>query len=375
MSFTTTLNRHSQIVEGNSIQYRETILRRRLITELNTVEQMYNSVQTKDLLSSEILFWRDNFRDALNTHSNISSIYEKFTVLLQNILVDSLSQIPLDEQALLGSDGFCYSYKAICLLEYSLPEKYRSRAPSDLENPNQSPFTTAPHPLVAHMVKWLKSHEKLLIIPQELETDYQQLVNEIGEKEVLRLVPNQRNHRLRRIHQKAKFREQQKKITCEIEKQLDLQQKIITVEIKQEFEELTNRVDEFAKKTLEHLDVIDQKQKGNFIEACNKTSDLEEKADLLHHDITLLDSEIENVSSEIALSVKSQEELKSSIVDLEKAIEKRKKKQKMAVLKVVAIIGACALGTYLLQKALAEGFFAVVLPQSGGAVLSGGILL
>lgn len=133
----------------------ETAGRRRLRAELTT---MLSLPPDTDPLSQTLLLWRDSLKaaiDSVRAHStpeNIATheraVQFRFMQMLDRILKDPLTDIPLDEACVEGSDGQVYN---------SLSLRYAMTQPGFVLPDD---FSTKPHPIAQHMVKWLNSYRE-----------------------------------------------------------------------------------------------------------------------------------------------------------------------------------------------------------------------
>ena len=99
-----------------------------------------------------------------------------FVEILQQTLIDPLTQTPLDEGALLGTDGLTYGHHSLALFMNAIDDPtYRHKHPLDPLNPAE--FYTSPHPVVPFFVHWLRErdvHHPSSII----EEQYATMINE-----------------------------------------------------------------------------------------------------------------------------------------------------------------------------------------------------
>lgn len=353
----------NQSFEGSFV--RITALRRGLITDLQRIEEMLPNTKTEDPLTEELTLWLREFREALNTNLDVTLICDRFVDLVQRILIDSLTQAPLDSEVLLGSDGYCYGMKTLCVFENSLPETYRFRSPLDLQNPDQSEFFVVPHELARHMVKWLESRSKRLEGLPEIENAYEDLITEMGMNKVKRLIPTQRNNRIRRIHQEEELRNQHQSVTQVMEVNLALLEKEVKAEITKEFGELAEKVDQSAKAVLGKLDRIECVQNLAYLEMDRRITRLENDQQDVQSDIEELEKKISYITGEIVDAKKEQLQVEQSIKKVEAAIEKRKKDRKNRLIETIAVIGCCMLGTVLVQQMFPS---ISLLPGIGGGI-------
>jgi hypothetical protein len=353
----------NQNFEGSFV--RITALRRGLITDLQRIEEMLHNTVTGDPLTEELTIWHREFREALNTHLDVSLICDRFVDLAQRILIDSLTQAPLDSEVFLGSDGYCYGMKTLCVFENSVQETYRFRSPLNLQDPDQDEFFVVPHELARHILMWLESRSKRLEGLPEIEKAFEDLITEMGINKVTRLIPTKRNNRIRRIHQEEQLRNQHQTVTQVMEVNFALLEKEVKAEIKKEFGELAQKVDQSAKEVLDKLDRIESVQNIAYLEMDRRITRLENEQQGVQSDIEELENEISYVSGEIVDAKKEQLQVEQSIKKVEAAIEKRKKDRKNRLIGTIAVIGCCLLGTVLVQQLFAS---ASLLPVNGNGI-------
>lgn len=153
--------------------------RRKLLADLDRVAAFFNP-NLQDSLSPIIQQWHANFTKALRERRDkglqesdderLNRILGIHLKQLQQLLVDPLTNTPLDSQAVLGSDGKIYGYKSIHLCMARLPPELRQRSPL---HPNlEAPFTIRRHPLIQHMVGFLREWNALSP-SQMLEADFE----------------------------------------------------------------------------------------------------------------------------------------------------------------------------------------------------------
>lgn len=164
-------------IEPKSISYvnmlKDSAPRRKLQAELAGIGKQLAQEQMRDSLSLAIANWHSRFVNAVNRSNDLEDTRATYISLLQEILVDDVREVPLDERALLGSDGHTYSFMSYTLYQCTAPAEFRGRSPF---NPrDSSAFTTSPHHNAAHMVRWLQRYNAHLH-SRELEEEYEQMM-------------------------------------------------------------------------------------------------------------------------------------------------------------------------------------------------------
>lgn len=319
---------------------RDTGLRRRLGAELTGIGGQLSKFGIDDELSQAIQTWHEGLAAAFKTTADMEPILQTYIQLLQELLTSSIW--PLDDQALLGSDGGTYGYKHLCLILNSIPEehreKYRNRSPRDSDNPK--PFTTSPHETVQYMIKWLKSYG-VELKSEKIERSFKNLTYD----EVRDIIPNERNNRLRRIRQVQVRRNKNLKANAEY---VNETQHIFTEKTRKNLEPRRHRIDTLAKKTFQRLDTLEGKDQ-------EQTRRLNEQADQLENEIRALDEDIDElprkteiVGNKISLVKREQIQIQKGIEEVEKAIEKKKEQEKKDLeLGIVAFVVILAVASVL----------------------------
>ena len=131
-----------------------TRLRRRIECELVEIGEVLAASSLHDEITESLRHWHRQFRLGMR-HDDVQTVVNEFIALLQELLRDPIFQAPLDEGARLGSDGKTYGLMSLTCFLSAIPIQYRHRQPLDLDN--ETPFTTVPHPIAKHMVKWLEN--------------------------------------------------------------------------------------------------------------------------------------------------------------------------------------------------------------------------
>lgn len=145
---------------------------RKLPAEIAQLEELFAST-LQDELTQVVQTWLARFKEAAQLrHVPPAQVLDQFLTLLEKILVIPGCNFPLDEEALLGSDGIVYSRKFLCL------NRARSEAPYDVRSPfrpdDPRPLTAEPHEPIRAVVRWLKAHRPQFIA-HAIEDQYAKL--------------------------------------------------------------------------------------------------------------------------------------------------------------------------------------------------------
>jgi|GEM_PF-6864369 len=182
----------SSSIYFSNIELRETASRRKWISALTEIKDLFDPLSLSDSLSLALKDWFHQFRDQLNPpssiepHPDVEEVASRFLTTLDSLLTDSLFQTPLTEDALLGSDGETYLPQSIQrfwnIVSTSLTEAHLSQTniPNHLKNliqtaqnrslldlPPYSPlhlddasyFSTQIHPVVPSLIRWKNAHQ------------------------------------------------------------------------------------------------------------------------------------------------------------------------------------------------------------------------
>lgn len=153
----------------------ETGIRRRLIHELSDLDRVIKRFNFTDEKSLQLKQWHANFSAALCRYQNENEVLVHYIALLQEILVDPMTQAPLDKRSVRGNDGNTYSWLTLTVYWHSTSEMYRQRSPLSPEDP--TPFTFEPHFVVHAFLEWLESHGALLV-SRELQQLAERVIQE-----------------------------------------------------------------------------------------------------------------------------------------------------------------------------------------------------
>jgi hypothetical protein len=126
---------------------RATTLRRRLRVELLQVRDLLTQIPLQDEMTLKIRDWYRQFQKEFTHKADEYPLSIHYIRQLQQTLVDPVFNAPLREQPILAGDGRTYSGMVLEMCQ-------ELEALRNLE--------LYSHPIVAHMMQWLKGHNALL---------------------------------------------------------------------------------------------------------------------------------------------------------------------------------------------------------------------
>ena len=142
---------------------KENSLARKLHVLRNQLSEFKSNLfrRERDDLGDNISTWADRFENALKfydsktSNSSLENLEKQFLENLTTLLEDPISGKPLDEKALLGSDGYTYNINSLQTYVEMAPAEYKNRSPINPENADL--FTTVEQPLVRIALEYLAS--------------------------------------------------------------------------------------------------------------------------------------------------------------------------------------------------------------------------
>ncbi len=272
-------------------------LRRELLQKLDQLDQTLLHFNQQDRLTQIIRAWKDAFRAVVNTDAFTTEIKDRFFNQLKESLVDALPcQVsegsiiypPLDDEALLGSDGFVYGKKWLSILWKQLPEQLRTRSPLNPEQP--TPFSVQPHEPARFLVRWL--HDSGVYEPlAQLEQMYAQQRDQMPPLPGLAQPSQGLQERLNRLKQKTAAvnhqvdQESRQKLSEQkslFQKELDAKRQILNGKITEDNEEFKAEVAALllqyteAETATQQLLVAIEKVKGSLASCSQELAELED---------------------------------------------------------------------------------------------------
>lgn len=331
------------------------ILRRRVFAEIAGITKQLEGSGLNDELTGLIQNWKKSFKTSLANYRNTQQVINQFVRLMQELLKDPLSNAPLDQNSVLGSDGRTYGDMSLSLHLNSVPAAYKNRSPLDPNN--QSVFTTVPHSNVQYMVSWLESHHALLH-DATIERQYRQLVNQhhVNPPSVASALD-----KIQRIKQRAaafnkEKEEKSKKLEEHMENRLNLFSQsaaAIAQNQSQNMAALSNRIANAG----QNFDAQMQQLNG----VLNQLDQNIRQAEVDHE---ALNKEIAEVQSGIRKGELEDLLLRQQIHELELEMKKKKNEWVKDLAAALIVVGACAFATFAVTTILA----------ASGSSVSGAVL-
>lgn len=151
---------YAPLVPGRVIvEARERHKLRRMLDQLDAEVSHFPH---QDALTLWVRSWSATFRRATHATEFYVGLKIQIVTLLQRQLVDALPlrqggeivRVPLDRNALLGSDGHIYGSSFLSLVFAQISIEARQRSPLDLNS--SLPFTTIPHGPARFLIRWLE---------------------------------------------------------------------------------------------------------------------------------------------------------------------------------------------------------------------------
>lgn len=312
---------------------------RKIRAELSEIKEELGRHDTSDQISQEIVLWCETFeaffkKTAREDH-DVKPVLEKAVQLMKRILRCALPpHLPLDEEAVLGSDGRVYNISS--LQANRDRELYRDRFDPAL-------FTTSPHPLVHFMVRWLAGQDNTEI-------------NALGDELLLRLQspPSRREKREQRGLKRAEKLEQfEKEVRARIEKEMERHEAALKLTMEEnlvDMQAVDKRISDLSAQAFSLIEQFNESLK----ELEDEKRGFEEAAKNLIQRTDLIEMKISDLEV-------STQELKHGIDSLNEKINEREKAQEESLLKTVMITVVCIAVSLLLPEGM--GF----IPISGGA--------
>lgn len=326
-------------------------LKKELLVQLEQFGEFFDKSSRQDNTTEHLRTWQRNFTAAVLQTRNVDATLIEFIQDLQTILQDPIFQCILDEEPLLGSDGWTYSKKGLSVLFHEIP--------------NHLNISVEPHPVAALMIQWLISldcYQPNLAI-EEL---YQQLVD----RGQLPELPTEENRLIAELREQEAERQSQNQREPDPFAEATLHEMLghvahafapVDEKIEQDGRELIQAVLDRRPIDEQALDVI-----LNRLEVLNQNiQQFDARVDFLRAGIVKVNGDIAHVNQQNA-------NLSQAIAEAREALKEREKGWLKALLTTVVIIGACAAGTAILQSIASKGLTTTVTPPLKGGF--GGML-
>lgn len=355
-------------------------IRKNIEGQLSEIRTILHNSPLQDELTNHIRKWYEDFAHFVRSPASLDQTEKGFIALLQQMLIDPITQTPLDNEAHLGSDGYTYANYSLCLYLSTANPENQNRSP--LKPELEEPFTTTPHPIARFLVDWLISRRDY---PQSVEFErVQRAFIALQDSGRIPLVPTTQNQRIRALMQAQLQRRAKEKsrIQTPINQHIQSQLRARTQSqnLLNEFNVLINRQLEVINESVNQVfDAIEEQAQQVTDRQLNRINTIEQRDQA---EVRRLSQEIEGLNTQIEELQRQNQELEASLCQLEKSISdveraniqlqisinetrqvimERNSGAMSQLLGGLAIIGLCAVTTWALGGA------GVVTPLSKGA--------
>lgn len=346
----------------------QTALRRQINAELVEIGELLSLYPSRDEITIEIMNWHEGFKKALRKQMDVQFVLDHYIALLKDILRDPISQLPLDEESYLGSDGIVYGQSSLHLYLASVSEEVRARS---LLNP----LHYTPHHVARHLVCWLQRR--------------------LGQSQAPKPSEDLRQERLKRIRERSlQLKQKQRRDVEEYEQRI---RAVAALAVHEAFQPIHQSVQKSAQDHLAKIEELRQKDQermqGLQLKLCQRDSNL--KQNTFQAQLDALQEAIENtleaqireleegiiclkkenalVGNQITTASQECKQVQVEIHETQKALKKRKKNWlKQVVLPTLAAVGASAFTTWAMQSMISSiggGFNVTLEPSNSGARL------
>lgn len=346
-------------------------LRRRIMADLAAIAELLEP-HVDELSKNLKEAWHTPFVAAMRS-TNEREVLQAFTFLLESILVDPITEAPLDETALLGSDQYTYDPQSLIVFLSDVEVQYRDRSPMNRRDP--TPFyTLRQHPVAPFMVQKLKGYLELLELhpklrPPQIEISYNELAAQgrlvaipvepaPPQVELPQPVESERVQQRRlRSEQRARVRAHQNEL-LQIER-LRASQEASAVQERM-LVHFIQQAAEGHQRDREELAAIRVEDRSQALIAEQNILEASRRLDNARARINNLEETSERLRRAIEQAEKNDKILSQALSAAAEALRKAKKRKKKKLLKTIAVVGACALAT------IASGGSFVAMPYEGG---------
>ncbi len=344
---------------------------RKIISDLLKIQETLQTSKLHDETTEQLRNWQKRFSSALKLNLDKVRIEAEFILLLQEILTDSVSGAPLDEEAYLGSDGRTYGSMSLSLYQHSAPEEYKHRSPLDLENP--APFTVEPHPLARHLIQWLKERGALLR-SESVEKSYQELM----QQRIAPPPPTTRNERIRRLKEKQAHRDQIKEARLLAEREtfnqiIEETREQTAQMIRESFADIDQRAEETTERQIEQIHAQVEHDREQLRLLREEIANADERARRLDARTIRLRERQEEAERALDQAKRDNFALRIAINETRQALNKMQAKRRTNVLGTVLCLAGWAFGSWALQSVLTTmgaSMGATIMPLKGGAMIA-----
>lgn len=368
-----------------------------------------------DSLTLKAKEWVESFRKALAESNWSRGVFDHYVTLLQDMLVDKKTQVPLAPQdAVLGADGCTYGIRS---LEF-YARNHKKKLQSAYGEASSSVQTLPEHVVANYLIDWLQEHDAALY-SQEFQnaqvrynhsiTSDNEIRNSMKKWEAVSHRPSREQKRQMMREMNEKLLTQAKVVSQAMEQCLSSQQQIrqqledTDQTFAEDFARIRGRIDEMeegVEKNLANLSLkvqqylrksvhflshqresfasqmsskalqINNSEEMTYEALKQQAKELAEQAKALAEENRQLGQNIDRTASQIELCNNACNALEKQVEDLEKAISESKKTSlggiARAVLSVTSSIFATwAVNSFVLSSSIKIGLF----PTKGGAGL------
>lgn len=149
--------------------------------ELRLLLQECQRLNLMDIKSQQIRAWAESFEvtttaEEFRGNPHLLELKSQYLPMLQGHLTDALfPNVPLQEDAEIGNDGFSYDPRTLYLYRRRAPEALQDRSPLRPEDPDLPfPFRSTPHPLIRKALECLARLGAARFDSEALQQAYEQ---------------------------------------------------------------------------------------------------------------------------------------------------------------------------------------------------------
>lgn len=326
-----------------------------LPNEVIAIKDLLTPAYYSDELSLSLRTWLEHLSVSLcREHANRGAVLEAYKIQLADLLRDPVTRQPLDETALLGSDGRTYTLRTI-EMHAAVPEEFRDRSPLDPANPDR--FTTAPHPILPEFLRLARllnvlEDQPVRAVPNRVQ-DMAARAERIAARNLRRA--EQRDANLRQFQaelqqvqeQNGQFREA---LFAPIAVQFQRDQEAVGERLDREEELFRNQLNQLHQLVEEHEAQVLELREGN----------------------RLLQEMLDREGDQISELQRADIQLQMDINSCKEAIEKQKNAWVKDLLTAALIIGVCIFATWAINSLIAASSTAGAGAASAAGAGAGG---
>ncbi len=342
----------------NLIEFNEVVERRKICHFLCDLETILLKHKMTDDMSNQITKWHGLFVSELSLElDNSLDVFKQYVNSAILFLRDPFG-MPLDENALLGTDQNVYGTMGLTVALSLISKELRHKWP--LEPSRAEIFITEPHPVVSFLVKSLANMQIILPNTDKLTADYLKLVK----NDVVPLIPNKRTEK-RRLMIEALEKNADKAIQGleEFKEALkadkfDEEAKVAIDDLQRQFEQ--GKVEDFVR-----LDLMEQSRQEELQQLQALTKEHLENIQVLDEYIIDLEQFLGNLQEGVDEIKREQAILKIQLAQL----IRENAKKRGSVFKSLCQIALLMLTTYAMGYLLPPNISAGIMKSGRGARL------